>query len=1364
MAHFSKEIPLNPDASLGPVTIGSKITVERGAAPLPLERGTVALVPGCGWDESTVRISPAMDPKGTKLNIQIEIPAKIPLSHFVNVLLKKIPIRLMVTLFPKLGIPGMGIPVTVSPAPIADTVEVTIPEIPRPEITIGAQFVERMQDGSSQVRVTATLHLPPYIEKTEKDAALQTLTLAPKTTVNARVQQHDLILVEDGKSCLLDVSPTGSVPGEPGKVTMASDVSFSGLFLSSERILSFDPARTFILNIDPIELDVTMKKTGSFSVQVLEELPDGRNVLLPDASLVVTGGKNLITVSPGQGEGRMVCTVTQDKVTSTKTVELTVTATVDQDSVFSRTVTVHHETSAQGTLEVMFRPPSKTSINPFIKGDRVVLEARLISQDGVPIDDADIAFACAKPGGWLDGPHEYAVAENPISPLAGPAGASVGLPLDVQEISDAVRAGGAPKTVVFSGRNPNPADVQDPPASETVVVTAKLQGQVVDETIIPVQLLQRPSLIADRDTLNLLANARYERKGRPEAITAADVRLSVLHPGEKQWTFSVEYAEKHLLSVREKEGTSSSKLFEFEIADPVPVPPRQPDQVPWMQPVTVKTGAVLDGLSIEGPTITVFLCHEGIYPEALFEFGRDGKEHEVTGNARITYQVFDPVEERSLPPADVLKTAIAFPYAMFAVMEWDGTRLVRNEHLPIEIQKDAKFQVAQPSKDPDRNARHLWDFIFFTLKESAIEIWHEGSSDRNTGKWRLLILKQIPGKGERASGFVRFVVSPPDYYFFAAHDTTKNWQYELPITLILGNPADVIVSGKVETTEALSMLSEGARCRKIIDECFPEQYQEHLWSELEAIPCKGPKEYRYFSEALHTKAHEIWAREQQDYLVAEKNWSDLIDYAEKAEFAGDVAFGALVMFYTAGLGPFANFAVSNLVSTIQQESKAVYSYYVMKGKGQDFPTCIRDYVAENWVRYLADLASGELVEPYLMQHFELQKLITNPRSFGKILTWLWLWKFQLHLAKGIGKEDGGIINAAYRATTDLGSFVLTATLAEVIKSHGNTRLEDIRLRDVYDRARKKGYFGGSVTEPGRPEGPLKAGDGDAPAKARDGADRVHDAGGPVQRGGNRNADDLATYGDGSGKPIADAPFANAGKEPDLGGISDFHRTAIERIAAEMEVIPIMRPFGDQYGHIQAGEAYPKITMIHEKTINPIDRDILGFGRSDTDKGYAACKQMPDTLDRPPGLTDTEWKKVNDRYEQRKKEYDTFAPHLEELVQQGKIEWDRESGLITHKDKPFAGDNDPFAYIDAKTGKPLSPEKNKQFSDRLHQLGITMHPDHISWDYSGPHEHNANTIIDDAILKGHSPGGTPLNRYNPATGQWDTVFWAGGLRK
>ena len=99
--------------------------------------------------------------------------------------------------------------------------------------------------------------------------------------------------------------------------------------------------------------------------------------------------------------------------------------------------------------------------------------------------------------------------------------------------------------------------------------------------------------------------------------------------------------------------------------------------------------------------------------------------------------------------------------------------------------------------------------------------------------------------------------------------------------------------------------------------------------------------YDSSARTLHDRAYEIWAKENKDYLAAEESWSDLIYLAEKTEFFGDLAFNAVVMFYTAGLGPYASFAVSNIASTIQSESKAVYSYYVLQGAGAGFADLYR---------------------------------------------------------------------------------------------------------------------------------------------------------------------------------------------------------------------------------------------------------------------------------------------------------------------------------------------------------------------------------------------------------------------------------------
>ncbi len=76
-------------------------------------------------------------------------------------------------------------------------------------------------------------------------------------------------------------SPGGRVTG-----TVRASVSYNGLVLAGEKRLSFESGKTFILNISPGTLDVTMDKKGSFTARVLEER-EGQYYPATDASLSV---------------------------------------------------------------------------------------------------------------------------------------------------------------------------------------------------------------------------------------------------------------------------------------------------------------------------------------------------------------------------------------------------------------------------------------------------------------------------------------------------------------------------------------------------------------------------------------------------------------------------------------------------------------------------------------------------------------------------------------------------------------------------------------------------------------------------------------------------------------------------------------------------------------------------------------------------------------------------------------------------------------------------------------------------------------------------------------------------------------------
>ena len=261
---------------------------------------------------------------------------------------------------------------------------------------------------------------------------------------------------------------------------------------------------------------------------------------------------------------------------------------------------------------------------------------------------------------------------------------------------------------------------------------------------------------------------------------------------------------------------------------------------------------------------------------------------------------------------------------------------------------------------------------------------------------------------------------------------------------------------------------------------------------------------------------------------------------------------------------------------------------------RDLPTCIGAYIDENWVIFLANMVSGATVDTYLMGDIDVNKVLTQPKKYGKIFAWLWLWKFQFRLAEGIGKEDGGFINAAYKATEDLGILAINVLLGQFVNAHGSTD-----LRDVYGRARRIGYFGGTVPPPGKKrtgdrdkkDGPVKdkppekdipgKGDKKGPGKTdkdptgktdKDSPDKPgkdkqpdKDKNGPVKKDPGEPEGHGKTEPPHKGTPLGkeyreftykDAPDADVGKLTK--GMTDEHMAAAKRIAAEENVDLLIR--------------------------------------------------------------------------------------------------------------------------------------------------------------------------------------------------------------
>lgn len=271
--------------------------------------------------------------------------------------------------------------------------------------------------------------------------------------------------------------------------------------------------------------------------------------------------------------------------------------------------------------------------------------------------------------------------------------------------------------------------------------------------------------------------------------------------------------------------------------------------------------------------------------------------------------------------------------------------------------------------------------------------------------------------------------------------------------------------------------------------------------------------------------------------------------------------------------------------------------------------------------------------------------------------------------------------------------------------------------------------------------------------------------------------------------LSDVSFKPAGKPPDLDGMTVRDQKVVRMVADKHGVDVHMRPTNPESRKwIESGNAHPKPEALKTKTI---DADDVQLGFSEDSKGLVACREpvKPPEI-KPPDMPDDQFARLQQRYDQRVKEFGDQADHLRDLQQQGRIKWDEKTGIITdaRTGKPFAGDNDPFAYVDSVTKKPVSPYTVNQINKDLQANGATLHNEHVNWDISGKSntpgvggaqsDFSTAAAIDNKILKGHSasipdpatgqmipnPGAKPLNTYNPLSGKWETNWFTGDTRR
>jgi hypothetical protein len=1105
MAYFAKEMPLNPDQSLGPVIIGSKIRVEN-SEPLPLQEGRVEFVPGQAWDPRHLSITKEMTPDRKKLNLHVGLAGTVPISVYTSLILRQQPITLRVTLIPAMAMPGMGIPVAVPLVPVVDEVSVTIPQIPQPEMILDGTYVGKTGDGKDRAEVTATVMLPPYISPYEHEELIRNISFEVTDVRNGRITLGGNSSDTMKKILELIAVPDPASPGGRITATIRSSISYNGLVLAGEKRLSFECGKTFILNISPGILDVTMDKKGSFTARVLEER-EGQYYPATDASISVETGPEvakILKVSPPWGQNELAGTVIQSRFSTVKSSDLVVTARMDDGGIQSGTIKVNLARESIGELVVVFDPESKTSVSPFIRGDSVTLKAKVVPPFGEAPVQAEIEFACANPRGWLVGP------KNTTSV----AGSIAGSTADIPPVPVPGEEGW--ESAVFMGSNPVPAVQGIPPAMEPVIVTARKDGVVIDRAVVQVGLLGRPMIVVDKERFNFLANADIQRDGRPPAVTTGNATITVENHGGYPWKIRGEPAgDSKYIEVKEAFRSPTSTSFEFTLKNPVPRPENEGGKPGWEQQVLVHTYANLvtagklgaveiqPDLEVQGPDILIRILHEGLFVEATYEYDEQGVRHEIVGKKDLVIRVDIPSEEKYIPPEIKVSALI-----------WDGSNLVPDPTVYIDHVKEP-----QESKDRNPKARAYWNFIFLTMKGISIEFFRipEGihtyhSAPLTTSIWKVWISKKIPSNGEILRGHILFFAKKqfdgdlhPDETYLpqfgsmvsgtpgVSFERDTTWQLEVPVELLLGT------KGAIGSEDNIgSVIEEGARCHKIIIESFPPERQKDLVAQIDGLPGKSARDYRKFSDSLFDQAHEYWASEQKSYLLWEGVWSTSIWVLEKTVVAGDIAFQVLVGYATKNLGPWTAYFTSTLATTLKNESVNFYLFYAVEQR--EMEVCARLYVEREWKTFLEGVVTGA-VDATILKDFRIEKVVTDPKRCLRTVAWLWLWKFGRNLYHD---PDAGYYVAMKKATEELGEVALVVAIQHYVNENGT---KDIR--QLFKEARQKGYFGGTATEPEpKTAKPLKSSARSADQNARDAFIRGRDAGRAKVEDLSRAAGDL----------------------------------------------------------------------------------------------------------------------------------------------------------------------------------------------------------------------------------------------------------------
>jgi len=809
---FTKPIPYNPgEMTLGPVSMKIWFFLKGSETRIKLNSGTAALIPGSGWDD-IVSITSSLILDGTTLQIDASLKRSLTINEYQGLVLSKKAIPIRSNLAPEASLPGMGIPVPVGGAPVVDEIDVTIPSMPEPELWAKPEYAGLNSSGNPQTYIVATVNLPLKFTDSEIASLVQKISISISGTEAAVIPGDESVVGIEKKRLFIAKAEKDVMKKASVMVTVSATIF--GKFLKIEVPLEFESAYKYALCVAPAKtIHVTEKETATISAKVMSIDENGIGNDVPDSVIsldVPLDTSEYLSVSPVRGTGLLNATIKQIDKTERKDVSLTLSASVQNEEISDKpTITVIFGKPTTGPIKTQFEN-DKNKISPFIANDRTVLMARVESEDGEPLV-ALWTFKLANSKGWLDEPSSQTV------------------------------YGEGWTAVALQATSPDPNNENaEPPASEDVLITAEIDGKTIGNVTVPVILLPRPKIEADRYQVSLVKGT----KGN------ASVNIQIIDGGEESWDIIIdeERSPQKLASasIKKIDNTNAElTITELEVSG------ERTDDTYESEKIVIR------GMPPSGILNFPLECHIQVIIQ------KEGLFINKTGQRDGMYYVPVPIV------GEELSKILMFSYYYLN----DEGEIVR-EIPSITPPNDLIFTIFEEEGSKSYNVA--------LASKLHIEYQNAGLTFAN---YAAFMQRPIPGDGRPIAVTYRATVQD-----HKGKEETGYCEFTLGLETLDANPGSASWEIEVE------------RCKKIINVMAPDIARPELLELVEkrkrVLGVEGLVKLRW---QIYDRAYRLNIEEAKDYLDQANDYDTIIEVLEWVKWAGDLAFNTAL---SPVLGPY----------------------------------------------------------------------------------------------------------------------------------------------------------------------------------------------------------------------------------------------------------------------------------------------------------------------------------------------------------------------------------------------------------------------------------------------------------------------------